>query len=67
MPGTGGRLGAGPRAGLHVSATFTSGAHQALGLDGGADGYLVEPVEPAVLRATIDAQLGAMAGRTASR
>jgi len=42
---------------LHVSATFTSGAHQALGLDGGADGYLVEPVEPAVLRATIDALL----------
>src|SRR5262249_45279526 len=42
---------------LHVSATFTSGAHQALGLDGGADGYLVEPVDPAVLRATIDALL----------
>jgi signal transduction histidine kinase len=42
---------------LHVSATFTSGAHQALGLDGGADGYLVEPVEPAVLRATIEALL----------
>jgi signal transduction histidine kinase len=42
---------------LHVSATFTSGTHQALGLDGGADGYLVEPVEPAVLRATIDALL----------
>jgi len=42
---------------LHVSATYTSGAHQALGLDGGADGYLVEPVEPAVLRATIDALL----------
>src|SRR5204862_5396540 len=42
---------------LHVSATFTSGDHQALGLDGGADGYLVEPVEPAVLRATIDALL----------
>jgi signal transduction histidine kinase len=42
---------------LHISATFTSGAYQALGLDGGADGYLVEPVEPAVLRATIDAML----------
>jgi len=42
---------------LHVSATYTSGAHQALGLDGGADAYLVEPVEPAVLRATIDALL----------
>src|SRR5438093_92521 len=42
---------------LHISATFTSGAHQALGLEGGADGYLVEPVEPAVLRATIDALL----------
>src|SRR2546422_3997963 len=25
---------------LHISATFTSGAHQALGLEGGADGYL---------------------------
>src|SRR5262245_22324765 len=42
---------------LHVSATFTSGTYQAFGLDGGADGYLVEPVEPAVLRATIDALL----------
>jgi signal transduction histidine kinase len=42
---------------LHVSATFTSGAHQALGLEGGADGYLVEPVEPVVLRATVDALL----------
>ena len=42
---------------LHISATFTSGAHQALGLEGGADGYLVEPVEPEVLRATIDALL----------
>jgi signal transduction histidine kinase/CheY-like chemotaxis protein len=42
---------------LHVSATFTSAAHQVLGLNGGADGYLTEPVEPAVLRATIDALL----------
>jgi len=42
---------------LHISAAFTSGAHQALGLAGGADGYLVEPVEPAVLRATIDTLL----------
>jgi two-component system, sensor histidine kinase len=44
---------------LHVSATFTSGEHQALGLSGGADGYLVEPVEPAVLRVTIDTLLRA--------
>ena len=42
---------------LHLSATFTSSAHQALGLEGGADGYLVEPVDPVVLRATIDALL----------
>ena len=42
---------------VHVSATFTSGAHQVLGLEGGADGYLTEPVDPAVLRATIDALL----------
>ena len=42
---------------VHVSATFTSGAHQALGLEGGADGYLIEPIDPAVLRATIDALL----------
>jgi signal transduction histidine kinase len=42
---------------LHVSAAFTSATHRAMGLDGGADAYLTEPVEPAVLRATIEALL----------
>ena len=38
---------------VHVSATQTTIQDRTLGLDGGADGYLVEPVEPELLLATI--------------
>jgi PAS domain S-box-containing protein len=42
---------------LQMSATYTGGLHQALGLEGGADGYLIEPVDPPVLLATLKALL----------
>lgn len=44
---------------LHISASSTLTQHQVNGLDSGADGYLVEPVEPAVLLATVNAFLRA--------
>src|SRR6185503_9438539 len=37
---------------LHVSATYTTDSYKITGLDGGADAYLTEPVEPQVLIAT---------------
>ena len=42
---------------LHVSATFVKGSDQKRGLEGGADGYLTEPVEQEVLIATVNAYL----------
>jgi len=42
---------------LHVSASSIMPQHQVHGLDSGADGYLVEPLEPSVLVATINAHL----------
>jgi signal transduction histidine kinase len=44
---------------LHISASSVLTQHQVSGLESGADGYLVEPVEPAVLLATINAYLRA--------
>jgi signal transduction histidine kinase len=44
---------------LHISATYTRSAHAVLGLDGGADAYLVEPVDPPMLLATVNALLRA--------
>ena len=44
---------------LHVSATFTGAAHTVRALNGGADAYLTEPVEPPVLLATVNALLRA--------
>src|ERR1700722_6530706 len=38
---------------LHLSATFTSSADFALGLEAGADSYLTRPVEAPVLLATV--------------
>jgi PAS domain S-box-containing protein len=38
---------------LHVSASFTAESDRARGLEGGADGYLVHPVDPGVLVATV--------------
>src|SRR5215217_5852442 len=42
---------------LHLSATYVTDEAQATGLDGGADGYLVQPVDPRVLVATVKALL----------
>ncbi len=42
---------------LHISATQTSLQDRVYGLDGGADGYLVEPVEPDLLLATVRSAL----------
>lgn len=44
---------------LHVSASAVEPADAAIGLEGGADGYLTEPVDPAVLLATVRALLRA--------
>jgi two-component system, sensor histidine kinase and response regulator len=38
---------------VHVSSTHTSPQDRAMGLEGGADGYLAEPVEPELLLATV--------------
>ena len=42
---------------LHLSASFITGEAKAHGLDGGADAYLVRPVEPVELVATVNALL----------
>lgn len=42
---------------LHISASFVEVHHKTRGLEGGADGYLTEPVEPEELIATIRAFL----------
>jgi light-regulated signal transduction histidine kinase (bacteriophytochrome) len=42
---------------VHISASNVLPQHQAYGLDSGADGYLLEPLEPAVLVATVNAFL----------
>jgi PAS domain S-box-containing protein len=38
---------------VHISATQTSVQDRVFGLEGGADGYLVEPIEPGLLLATV--------------
>ena len=52
---------------LHLSASFISGEAKAHGLDGGADGYLVRPVEPVELVATVRALLRNKATEAALR
>ena len=42
---------------LHISATAVNVADRAAGLNGGADGYLTEPVDPEELLATVRALL----------
>jgi signal transduction histidine kinase/ActR/RegA family two-component response regulator len=44
---------------LHVSASFVRAEDQVFGLEGGADGYLTEPVDKTVLVATVRALLRA--------
>jgi two-component system sensor histidine kinase/response regulator len=52
---------------LHISASSILTQHQVNGLDSGADGYLVEPVEPAILIATVNAFLRARRAEEALR
>ena len=52
---------------LHVSATFVNGSDQKRGLEGGADGYLAEPVDQEVLIATVKAYLRLVATEEALR
>jgi signal transduction histidine kinase len=52
---------------VHISASSTLSQHQVHGLDVGADGYIVEPVEPAVLVATINAFVRARQAEERSR
>jgi PAS domain S-box-containing protein len=42
---------------LHLSASFINSQDQALGLEGGADGFLTQPVEPPVLIGHVKALL----------
>ena len=42
---------------VHISATFLSDRAEQLAYEGGADAYLTDPVEPAVLLATIHSLL----------
>src|SRR4051812_10928532 len=42
---------------LHLSASYVADKDQVTGLEGGADGYLVQPVDPGVLGATVRALL----------
>jgi signal transduction histidine kinase len=52
---------------LHISASNIQPHHQVTGLEGGADCYLVEPIEPVVLIATVKAFLRAREAEEALR
>jgi signal transduction histidine kinase len=52
---------------LHISASSILTQHQVTGFESGADGYLVEPIEPAVLLATLNAFLRARKAEEALR
>ena len=52
---------------VHMSASSILSQHQVLGLDSGADGYIVEPVDPDVLLATVNAFLRARRAEEALR
>jgi two-component system sensor histidine kinase/response regulator len=52
---------------LHISASSVQEHQQVNGLDTGADGYLIEPVDPAVLIATIRAYLRVRQAESALR
>jgi light-regulated signal transduction histidine kinase (bacteriophytochrome) len=52
---------------LHISASSIQSQHQIDGLESGADSYLVEPIDPAVLIATIKAFLRARVAEDALR
>ena len=42
---------------VHISSTFVNERAQQLAMDGGADAFLTDPVEPPVLLATVHALL----------
>jgi light-regulated signal transduction histidine kinase (bacteriophytochrome) len=52
---------------LHISSTYTDNHHLVQGLENGADSYLVEPVDPRVLVATVRAFLRARQAEEALR
>ncbi|HEU5020332.1 MAG TPA: ATP-binding protein [Bryobacteraceae bacterium] len=52
---------------VHISASNIQPHHQVSGLEGGADSYIVEPIEPAVLIATVKALLRAREAEEALR
>jgi signal transduction histidine kinase len=52
---------------VHMSASSVQSKHQVLGLDAGADGYIIEPIEPEVLVATLNAFLRARRAEDALR
>jgi signal transduction histidine kinase len=52
---------------VHISASSAQSQHQVYGLDAGADSYMVEPVEPEVLIATVKAFLRARQAEDALR
>ena len=52
---------------LHISATATASDDFIRGLDGGADGYLAEPVRPELLLATVRSMLRAYRAEEALR
>jgi signal transduction histidine kinase len=52
---------------VHMSASSIQSQHQVSGLDAGADGYIVEPVDPEVLLATVNAFLRARRAEEALR
>ncbi len=52
---------------IHLSASFVKSENKVHGLDGGADGYLTQPVEPAELIATIHSLLRLRRAEEAAR
>lgn len=52
---------------LHLSASFVKSENKVQGLEGGADGYLTQPVEPAELIATINSLLRLRRAEEAAR
>jgi len=52
---------------VHISASSSQSRHKVYGLDSGADSYMVEPVEPEVLVATVKAFLRARQAEDALR
>jgi PAS domain S-box-containing protein len=52
---------------IHLSASFVSSESRVMSLEGGADAYLTQPVEPPVLLATVKALLRLRKAETMSR